>query len=206
MRVETEYAKMQDALRHAYLEDERALPSALLASARFAGRIRMDARGDAIFPHFDADGTCGFEIQNKGFTGFSAGGTKGLWLSNEQIDDDRLILSESAIDALSHAVLYPDERARYASIGGKLNPTQPELIRSTIARMLHKSRIVAAMDADADGAKLADAVRSAFNLTGRDDLRFLVQEPFGFKDWNEQLTANPRHSSPTAKPSSLQAG
>jgi hypothetical protein len=199
MRVETEFAKMQDALLHPYLENERALPASLLQSERFAGRIRMDTRGNAVFPHFDADGICGFEIKNKGFTGFSSGGTKGLWLSHEKIDDNRFVLAESAIDALSHAVLFPDDRARYASIGGKLNPTQPELIRSAIARMPHKSNIVAAMDADADGAKLADAVRSAFNLTGRDDLRFLVQEPFGNKDWNDQLMSNPRRL-PSSRP------
>src|SRR5258708_3284916 len=52
LRVETEFAKMQDALRHPYLENERALPAALLACERFVGRIRIDVRGNAIFPHF----------------------------------------------------------------------------------------------------------------------------------------------------------
>jgi hypothetical protein len=51
------------------------------------------------------------------------------------------------------------------------------------------SEIVAAMDADADGAKLAEVVRKAVELTGRLDLRFSVHEPFGFKDWNDQLRA-----------------
>jgi hypothetical protein len=54
------------------------------------------------------------------------------------------------------------------------------------------SEIVSAMDADADGAKLADVVRKAVELTGRLDLRFTVQEPVGFKDWNDQLRARPR--------------
>ena len=44
MRVETEYARMQDAPRHPYLENERALPASLLALERFAGRVRMDAQ------------------------------------------------------------------------------------------------------------------------------------------------------------------
>ncbi len=72
---------MQDAPRHPYLENERALPASLLEAERFAGRVRMDARGNAVFPHFDQEGLCGYEIKNKGFTGFSSGGTKGLWLS-----------------------------------------------------------------------------------------------------------------------------
>ena len=133
---------------------------------RFAGRVRIDARGNAVFPHFDQEGLCGYEIKNKGFTGFSSGGTKGLWLSQERPDDNRLVFCESAIDALSHAVLFPDDRARYASIGGKPNPVQPELIRAAIARMPAKSKIVSAMDADADGGKLAEVVREAVQLIG----------------------------------------
>jgi hypothetical protein len=196
MRVETEYAKMQDAMRHPYLEDERALPASLFADERFAGRIRTDARGNAVFPHFDQEGLCGYEIKNKGFTGFSSGGTKGLWLSHEHPDDNRLVFSESAIDALSHAVLFPDERARYASIGGKPNPVQPELIRAAIARMPEKSAIVSAMDADDDGGKLAEVVRRAVNLTGRADLTYALQEPFGFKDWNDELRGKRKQTLP----------
>ena len=192
MRVETEYRKMRDALRHPYLENERALPAPLLGSERFAGRVRGDARGNAVFPHFDRDGLCGYEIKNKGFTGFASGGSKGLWLSHALPEDNRMVFCESAIDALSHAALYPDERARYASIGGKPNPAQPELIRAAVARMPSGSEIAAAMDADEDGGKLAGVVRQAVELSGRDDLRFVLQEPFGFKDWNDQLRAKPK--------------
>src|ERR1039458_5062314 len=125
MRVETEYRKMQDARRHPYLENERALPASLLESERFAGRVRIDARGNAVFPHFDQEGLCGYEIKNAGFTGFSAGGNKGVWFSQARLDDTRLVFCESAIDALSYAALLPDDHARYASIGGKPNPVQP---------------------------------------------------------------------------------
>ncbi len=197
MRVEAEYAKMQVAPRHPYLENERALPASLLGLDRFAGRVGMDARGNAVFPHFDQEGLCGYEIKNKGFTGFASGGTKGLWLSHGRPDDNRLVFCESAIDALSHAVLYPDERARYASIGGKPNPVQPELIRAAIARMPSGSEIVSAMDADEDGVKLAGVVRQAVELSGRDDLRFVLQEPFGFKDWNDELRAKPKTALPS---------
>jgi len=198
VKVEAAYVQMQDAATgHPYLERERALPGALLALDRFAGRIRLEpcdkaAFPNAIFPHFDQKGLCGYEVKNtRGFTGFASGGTKGLWLSHELPDDQRLVFCESAIDALSHAVLFPDNRARYASIGGKPNPQQPELVRAAAARMPVDSEIVAAMDNDADGVKLADVVRKAVGLTGRLDLRFTLQEPFGFKDWNDQLRARP---------------
>jgi hypothetical protein len=183
---------MEDAINgHPYLELERAMPGALFAIDRFVGRVRIDGRGNAVFPHFDAQGLSGYEIKNNGFTGFASGGSKALWLSHEAPEDNRLVVTESAIDALSHAVLFPDNRARYASIGGKPNPQQPELIRAAIARMPVSSEIVSAMDADADGGKLAEIVRRAVELSGRHDLRFIVQEPFGHKDWNDQLRAKP---------------
>src|SRR5712691_9695313 len=160
-----------------------AIPAAVLELERFAGRIRMDARGNAVFPHFDAEGLCGYEITNKGFTGFAAGGSKGLWFSQAKPEDNRLVFCESAIDALSHAALYPAQDTRYASIGGQVNPQQPELIRAAVARMPAGSEIVAPMDADTEGGKLSGMVRKAVELSGRADLRFTLQESFGFKDW-----------------------
>jgi hypothetical protein len=197
-KVEAAYACTKDAVAgHPYLENERGLSASLMALPRFAGRIRIDARANAVFPHFDRQGLCGYEIRNAGFKGFASGGTKGLWLSHEQPNDNRIVFCESAIDALSHAALFPDDHARYASIGGKLNPLQPELIRAAIARMPAKSKIVAAMDADADGAKLAEIIREAVQLTGRDDLSYVFQEPFGYKDWNDQLRKRPLQPLPS---------
>lgn len=174
--VETEYAETRDALHGLpYLENERGLPASLLASKRFAGRVRIDKRGNAIFPHIDAEGiVTGFEKKNKGFTGFASGGTKGLWLSNLFPDDTSIILCESGIEGLSYALLFPDARARYGSIGGKLNPSQPEQILREIVRMPANSEIVAAMNADKDGRDLARVVRQAFESSGRSDLRFKI--------------------------------
>ena len=205
-KVECAYLRMEAATRHPYLEVERAIPCSLLQSHRFAGRVRRDEHNNAVFPHFDSLGLCGYEIKNtRGFTGFASGGTKGLWFSRTGPEDSRLVFCESAIDALSHAVLSDaDSHTRYASIGGKPNPVQPDLIKAAIMRMPASSEIVVAMDADADGAKLAAVVREAFDHTGRDDLRFTMQEPFGFKDWNDQLRARPTFSFPTARPSSLE--
>lgn len=199
LRVEVEFTNMDDAPRHRYLESERSIPAELLMLDRFAGRIRIDARGNAVFPHFDQNGLCGFEKKNKGFTGFSSGGTKGLWLSHMQPDDERLVFFESAIDALSHAVLFPDPRTRYASVGGKLSPGQAELIRAAVAGMLSNAEIVAAMDADQAGRNLAEIVRRAVELSGRGDLRFRIHEPDGMKDWNDLLRARPRPPLPYSR-------
>jgi hypothetical protein len=198
IRVETELARMPAATRHPYLELERKLPAGVLENPRFADRIRSDQRGNAVFPHFDGQGICGYEIKNRGFTGFARGGSKGLWLSQTESGDTRLVFCESAIDALSHAALFPDEHTRYASIGGQLNPAQPELIRAAAAGMTSGAAIVAAMDADEQGRKLAEMVRGAVSLSGRGDLRFTIEEPARAKDWNDQLRAHPSFSFPTA--------
>jgi hypothetical protein len=196
LRVKRAYVRMADAPDHPYLLIKRRITGKVLGSERFAGTVRIDARGNAVFPHFDADGLCGYELKNRDFTGFASGGSKGLWISNAKDDDARMIFCESAIDALSYAVLFPDDHARYASIGGKPNPVQPELIRAAAARMPVGSEIIAAMDADSDGRGLAEVVRHATELTGRADLQFRIHEPEGFKDWNDVLKAKHKLSPP----------
>jgi len=200
IRVETELARIPPATRHAYLEQERKLPAAIFEHPRFRGRIRSDERGNAIFPHFDGQGVCGYEIKNRSFTGFAKGGSKGLWLSHTEPDDRRLVFCESAIDGLSYAVLFPDDRTRYASIGGQMNPAQPELIRVAVAIMPPGAAIIAAMDADEQGGKLAEIVCGAVSLSGRGDLRFSIESPTGVKDWNDQLRKDPEFPFPTAHP------
>lgn len=200
IRVEGAYARMNPALGHPYLENERAIPRELLETRRFAGRIRIDSQGNAAFPHEDADGISGIELKNHRFTGFSPGGTKGLWISHGLPDDRRIIFCESGIDALSHAALFPDARARYASTGGKLSPAQKHLLRAAAAAMPASGTVIAAMDADAGGRELAEAVCEAMTLTGRSDLRFERQEPEGFKDWNDQLRGRRALILPAARP------
>jgi hypothetical protein len=195
MKVDEAFARMENISVHPYLEGERAIPAALLQGDRFAGRIRIDVRQNAVFPHFDAQGLSGYEIKNYDFTGFSPGGIKGLWLSREQPSDNCLVICESAIDALSHAALFPDGRSRYGSFAGQISPAQREWIRATAARLPLKSTIVAATDADKEGGKLADVICEAVELTGRDDLAHAVHRPIGFKDWNDQLRNRPMRSS-----------
>lgn len=185
--VEAEFGRMDTARRHGYLEQERKLPAAVLSDERFAGRIRIDGYGNAVFPHFDGEGLCGYELKNRNFTGFSRGGEKGLWMSVTRAGDRRLVIAESAIDAMSYHVLHPDRGTRYASIGGQLNPKQPSLIRGAVEKMSPGAEVISAMDADEEGRKLAAVVRQAVEATGRQDLSFRHDEPASGKDWNDML-------------------
>ena len=183
VRVETEYRRMAKPQRHPYLEQARCVPATLLGSPRFAGRFRIDSRGNAIFPHFDGAGLCGYEIKNQHFTGFASGGQKGLWLSHCTRHDRRLVLAESAIDALSHAVLFPDaeDQTRYGSLGGKPNARQFRLVQLSIVRLQANSEIVAAFDADEAGRELVNMLRLAVagvvTEKGRTDLTFKAHLP-----------------------------
>jgi hypothetical protein len=39
-------------------------------------------------------------------------------------------------------------------------------------------------------------VHEAMKLTGRDDLSYVFQEPFGYKDWNDQLRGSRKPTLP----------
>ena len=82
MRVECAYRGMADVSRYPYLEQDRCVPAVVLWSPRFVGRVRMDSRGNTVFPHFDAAGLCGYEIKNRGFTGFAVCRSVGRFLSD----------------------------------------------------------------------------------------------------------------------------
>ncbi|HEX6497026.1 MAG TPA: DUF3991 and TOPRIM domain-containing protein [Acidobacteriaceae bacterium] len=205
VQVETEYRRMAKARRHPYLEQVRCVPATLLGASRFAGRVRIDSRGNAVFPHFDGAGLCGYEIKNQRFTGFAAGGQKGLWLSHTRAHDRRLVLTESAIDALSYAALFPDaaDQTRYASLGGKPNFKQPGLVQAIIVRLPERSEIVAAFDADEAGRWLVDMLRLAVvgvaAERGRTDLIFQAHLPAQEgDDWNQVLQMHyaDKHSNP----------
>ena len=186
--VEQRFYTMQPARRHAYLEEARHLPAVLLGSARFIGRVRIDARGNAVFPHYDGAGLSGYEMKNQAFTGFAPGGEKGLWMSHSLDGDHCLVFAESAIDALSHAALFPNERSRYASIGGKMNPQQPSLVTAEILKLPNGAEVIAAMDNDADGKTLAEVIEAAVKTSNRPDLIYHSHFPAPpFKDWNDVL-------------------
>jgi hypothetical protein len=193
-QIEQEFARMQDAGNHAWLVNTRGIPADVLSLERFAGRVRVDDRNNVVFPHFDRDGICGYEIRNAAFKG--AQGKKGLWLSHEMPDDARLVIGESALDMLAFAALYPNARTRFASIGGYPSTQQKELIQAAIQRMPDGSEIVSAMDADDAGVKLNEIVHEQFEQSGLTNLRFLVHVPEGAKDFNDLLQRTQPGQSP----------
>jgi len=181
-QVFTAYHRMKTPDHHPYLET-RALGREILTHPRFTGRIRMDGKGNSVFPHFDQDlNLIGFEIKNRSFTGFSPGGQKGLWLSHQQANDENLVFCESAIDAISHYALYPDKNTRYASTAGRWGPNTEKLLRHISAH--HPGLIVTlAFDRDEAGEELRQKAIALIEGLDKDIRTHLPRT----KDWNQDL-------------------
>ena len=122
-------------------------------------RVYTDRFYNAIFPHRDRNGVCGFEIRNYHFKGFSKGGMKGLWYANALPEDTTLIVCEGAIDALSYHTLHRPEHTRYFSIAGEMNPMQRGLLASAMKKLPEGGTVLMATDNNTGGAHLAASIR-----------------------------------------------
>ena len=153
----------------------------------FLGKVLMDKRGNACFPHYDDNGITGWEIKNKGFTGFANGGHKGLWFSNRPAVLGRLVFTESAIDAMSYQAIHGWDDARYLSLGGGIGRNQIGLITRAIERSPPECLIVLAVDNDAAGNGYIQQIEALANGCRR----VKAHQPTTGKDWNEALCKQP---------------
>lgn len=178
-----------------YLVDKRGIDSETIKDPRFSSVVRVDDRGNAIFPHFDAEGgLCGYEVKGDGYTGFAKGGRKGIWRTPNLETASRIVVCESAIDALAYAQLHDDPDAGYVSLGGSLNDAQPDLVRELIRRAAdRRAEVLIAVDRDDAGHKYTTQIvawsREA-GIKARDD-----RPVGGFKDWDEALLERQRQES-----------
>lgn len=187
---------------HPYLCEARGIPFELLQSKRLAGRVlHCPMRQAVIFPHYGKSviesSRCltGYEIKGRGVTLFSKGGRKGLWMSRAFKNDRILAVTESGLDALSYLAVRGEEGVRVCSIGGQLNPQQPELLKSAIDRMGEGAQVVAAFDNDVPGDRLTDQLQTLVHETVRRDLGFQDDRPqIRGRDWNDVVVSAPRSS------------
>lgn len=188
-RVLAAWMRMQPAGKHPYLMRDRKLSATTLGDPRFAGLIRIDARGNAVFPHFDRNGLAGYELKNKGFTGFARGGEKAFWHSSNIDHAPRVVVVESAIDAMSHAQLKRDREAAYISTGGSMSDKQHQLLREQLAAAKERgAEIILATDNDEGGNKLAAEISRLIP-----DAHMTRELPQGEKDWNDMLKKQAEH-------------
>jgi hypothetical protein len=186
-RIALAVAAAQSVPTHPYLE-ARGLSADTLAHPRFRGTWKEAAGsyGNVIFLHHDQDGLSGFEVKNWGFTRFAKGGQRGLWRSLSFPDDMRLVVTESAIDALSFHQLDPNPKARYVSLAGEISSSQEALLARSMQAMQPGGVVVAATDKDKAGHRFAHRLEA---LAHEHRVGFERATPAMGKDWNEHLQA-----------------
>ncbi|MCP4492577.1 MAG: DUF3991 domain-containing protein [Gammaproteobacteria bacterium] len=168
---------------HDYLNTERLIPTSVVLSDRFKGRVYSDDKKNAVFPHYDSDGLCGFEKKNVGYTGFSKGGDKTVWISNCYKTDTKLMIVESGIEALSYDALYGDGKTRYLSVSGTWSEEVVRMVKKTIKAF--EGEIVLGFNNDKAGHQLEERMRGAI---GEDwNLLRAVYPVCDGEDWNDEL-------------------
>ena len=185
--VKAQYAKAKPLAWHDYLEKERCIPREVLLSGRFKGRLRVDERGNVLFPHYDVDELCGFEKRSRTFKGFADMGEKGLWTSNCFPEDKILVIGEGAIDCISYEAMHTGHR--YASFAGGMSEKQHELIRLACKEMSPGAGVICITHPDADGKRYAEAIEKIANDIG---MWCVIDHPEGVKDWNDALRRSAR--------------
>lgn len=165
----------------------RGLTVATLSHPRFAGSWRLDNRDNVLFAHQDAEARLvGFEMKNHGFTSYPRGGVKtGMWRSNPIPGDKHLLLTESAINALSFHQLHPEMTVSYRSFGGRIGAAQLRLLGADLERLPAGSTVLLAFDAAGDpaGRRYEDQIRLILPRA----LRAEIAHPPHCKDWNDYL-------------------
>lgn len=177
------FSAMSPVTGHPYLTN-RGLTESLLSLPPFHRKVVIDDRRNAVFPHEDEEGICGYEIKNKGFTGFASGGEKGLWSSVPQPSDTDLVIAESAIDALSYAALF-QRPAIYVSTAGAWNPKTPSLLQNKAKLLPPGGKIILAFDHDPQGTVYELQARQYLQGLGLELFRHHPETPGS--DWNDVL-------------------
>ena len=141
------------AMHHDYLES-RGIAFEPVMRDRFSGMVRSDRYGNACFPYFDFRGVAGIEKRNAKFKSYTKGGRKGLWRSILMERDERAVICEAPIDALSYAAVRhdPTDRTRYFATGGRISRFQWELIDGLMQKYRSKRiAVILAFDNDPGG-------------------------------------------------------
>lgn len=175
----------QQAKVRAYLMG-RGLGAALIDHEMANGMVSADSRGNAAFVSLMTDGKAGgAELRGTGdahFHGLAVGSTRDATyrVEAEGRGPKRLILVESAIDALSYLQLHPGEALVVASTSG----ARPSLPASLAGILADVAEVVVAYDADAKGREMAEKMRASVAAAGS---KVTVEAPTEGKDWNDAL-------------------
>jgi|GEM_PF-229513 len=175
-----------------YLTQTRGLPTNWVDKLHHQGLLYADDRCNAVFLRQTFDSQSWERLETTGatlrgtsgdFKGLAPGSSKDngwFWIGVGRGEVQRVVVTESAIDTVSLAVLEKGQhnqgRTIYLSSDGKGSmPT--EALQAVVGR---GGSVVAAFDNDADGRRLAEKLNTSV-------ANVVHMTPIQGKDWNEQL-------------------
>ena len=164
-----------------YLTEVRGLPPDLLTRLGNEGTIREGYGGTAWFLHRVQGAPCGWEMRGPAYKGFASGGRKTLFVLAESSSPEVVMVCESAIDALSLAILDGfDPLTAYVSTGGGWGDGGRDAI---LQLACGGDLLVAATDQGLAGEKLAARLELLAKHAGASFQRRVPDA----KDWNDYL-------------------
>jgi hypothetical protein len=163
-----------------YLYDERRLSISLVEALVATRKIYSDFRGNVVFVLLGEDGRAvGAELRGttrRAWRGMAPGSSKdkGFFSVCASLSAAAVVLTESAIDAVSCAEIHPDSLC-VSTVGARANPRW-------LPRLLEEGKqVYCGFDSDATGDQLAEAMMALYPAVRR--LRPSL------KDWNDTLRA-----------------
>ncbi len=169
----------------------RGLPDEVLTAAGWSDVAREGPHGSVWFAHRDSAGlVVHVDVRGPTYKGSLTGGCKALFLfvSGKHARRKRLVLAESAIDALSRAVI---ERLRedtiYAATGGGMGPSTIDALKARLLALKGSpdALLESATDANPAGDRYA-ARHEEIALSLGVPLKRL-RPPIEGGDWNDVL-------------------
>ena len=195
--IQQEMNKMrQIQKKHRYL-NERKIEIDDNFHDRFGKRVFADRRNNAVFPHFDQAGICGYFKKNTEFAGFSSEGIKGLWVSEIEETDKVMVITESAIDSISYAILhgYPKDTF-YVSTEGNISSEQLDYLKFIVGKLNKEIEVVIAIDnvrfeksakAKKNNKKMLEVLLNTLRAADKYISIVIKKHPAEHKDWNDLL-------------------
>ena len=158
----------------------RGLTNETITAVLFVSTFRVGRNNIVIFPHFDRQGMCGYELRNASLKTFGSGTKKGLWYSNNCVSAPSIVICESSIDCLSHFQLHGGD-AGYVSLGGAIGTRQRDLLTGLFIKAQRRSaRVIVATDNDAAGEVYFEQLQLLSPFA-------LERQTPKCKDWNDDL-------------------
>lgn len=160
-----------------------------IKGGRLLSNVCLDARGSISFLHSEGfyGDLVGWETLKGNTTSYKSIYGKGLWVShNSQIFSPDYVIAESALDALSYATLYPDDKTEYVSTSGNLSPNQLGELFFRFGHLKKGSVVTFAINNDAEDIEDWDYIVTMLSCAFS-HVKFILHLPASGESWTTEL-------------------